>query len=103
MFLILGVSTSIPILHLAFFGNYVNGFDKMPHLIFWYLGGIIYVAGGLFFVTRIPEKFIPNKFDYCFHSHNILHICVVIAFILHYFGALDSYNYRVENKCPLEY
>ena len=78
LFLILGVSTSIPIFHLAFFGKYVNGFESKPHLIFWYIGGIIYVLGGLFFVTRIPEKYIPNKFDYCFHSHNNLHICVLL-------------------------
>ena len=101
MFLILGVSTSIPILHLSIFGKYVNGFEKMPHLIYWYIGGVIYVCGGLFFVTRLPEKYIPNKFDYFFHSHSNLHLCVVLAFIAHYFGALDSYYYRVNNKCPV--
>ena len=101
MFLILGISTAIPMLHLALFGKYVNGFDKKPHLIYWFIGGIIYVCGGLFFVSRIPEKYIHNKFDYCLHSHNNLHLCVLIAFIFHYVGALDSYYYRAENKCPI--
>ena len=100
LFLILGVSTAIPILHLAFFGKYVIGFEETPHLIFWYIGGIVYVLGGLFFVTRIPEKYIQNKFDYCLHSHNNLHICVLFAFISHFFGALDSFYYRQNNKCP---
>ena len=50
LFLILGISTSIPILHLAFFGKYVVGFEKKPHLIFWYIGGILYFIGGLFFI-----------------------------------------------------
>ena len=76
LFLILGVSTSIPIFHLAFFGKYVNGFEAKPH-------------------------YIPNKFDYCFHSHNNLHICVLLAFIFHFFGALDSFYYRQNNKCPV--
>ena len=100
MFLILGVSTSIPIFHLIFFGKYVSGFEKVPKFYYWEIGGIIYIIGGLFFVTRIPEKYFPNKFDYCLHSHNNLHICVVIAFIIQYFGALDSYYYRVDYKCP---
>ena len=100
LFLILGVSTSIPILHLAFFGKYVKGFEEKPYLIFWYIGGIVYVLGGLFFVTRIPEKYIPNKFDYCFYSHNNLHICVLLAFIFHFLGAMDSFYYRQNNKCP---
>ncbi len=101
LFLILGISTAIPILHLAFFGKYVIGFEAKPYLIFWYIGGIIYVIGGLFFVTRIPEKYIPNKFDYCFHSHNNLHICVLLAFICQFFGALDSFYYRQNYKCPV--
>ena len=103
LFLILGVSTSIPILHLAFFGKFVKGFEEKPYLIFWYIGGIVYVLGGLFFVTRIPEKYIPNKFDYCFYSHNNLHICVLLAFIFHFLGAMDSFYYRQNNKCPLVY
>ena len=103
LFLILGVSTSIPILHLAFFGKYVKGFEEKPYLIFWYIGGIVYVLGGLFFVTRIPEKYIPNKFDYCFYSHNNLHICVLLAFIFHFLGAMDSFYYRQNNKCPVVY
>ncbi len=103
LFLILGVSTSIPILHLAFFGKYINGFEAKPYLIFWYIGGIVYVLGGLFFVTRIPEKYVPNKFDYCFYSHNNLHICVLLAFISHFIGALDSFYYRQNNKCPFVY
>ena len=103
LFLILGVSTSIPILHLAFFGKYISGFEEKPYLIYWYIGGIVYVLGGLFFVTRILEKYIPNKFDYCFYSHNNLHICVLLAFIFHFLGALDSFYYRQNNKCPLIY
>ena len=91
LFLILGVSTSIPILHLAFFGKYVKGFEAKPYLIFWYIGGIVYVMGGLFFVTRIPEKYIPNKFDYCFHSDNNLHICALLAFIFHFCGAFINF------------
>ena len=65
--------------------------EAKPHLIFWYIGGIVYVMGGLFFITRIPEKYIPNKFDYCFHSDNNLHICALLAFIFHFCGAFINF------------
>lgn len=101
MFLVLGVSTAIPIFHCIFFGDYIKGFNNQPHFFYWVLGGIFYVFGGLFYVLRIPEKYFPLTFDYCFYSHNILHIFVLTGFILHYFGSLDSYYYRLNNKCPI--
>lgn len=101
MFLALGVSTAFPIFHLALFGNHITGFVNKPYLIYWYLGGISYVLAGLFFVLRIPEKYFPYTFDYWGNSHNLLHTFVVLGFVLHYLGALDSYYYRLNNKCPV--
>lgn len=101
MFLLLGISTAIPIFHLALFGDYVIGFHNKPYLCFWYWGGIAYVVGGIFYVLRVPEKYVPNKFDYIGQSHNLLHSFVLLGFIFHFFGALDSYYYRLDNKCPV--
>lgn len=101
LFLLLGVSTSIPIFHLIFFGDHVTGFGPGPKLYYWEIGGAIYILGGLFYVFRFPEKRYPIKFDLFGHSHNILHIGVLLGFGFHYFGALDSYYYRLNNKCPL--
>lgn len=100
LFLTLGISTAIPILHLAFFGKYVNGFEKSPHLIFWYLGGISYVTGALIYIQRIPEKCRPGKHDIFGASHQIFHLLVVVGVVLHYLGSVDSYYYRAENACP---
>lgn len=100
MFLILGISAGVPVIHLALLGDKIIGFDVKPYLIYWYLGGIIYVLGGVIYVIRLPEKFFPNKFDYCGSSHNILHTCVLFGFLFHYLGALDSYYYRLNNRCP---
>ena len=100
IFLTIGISTAFPILHLAFFGkSTVDGFKKQPKLFYWYFGGISYVLGGLIYTLRIPEKYIKNKFDYFGASHQILHCFVVLGFILHYLGCLDSYYYRADNKC----
>ena len=100
IFLTIGVSTAFPILHLAFFGkSTVDGFKKQPKLFYWYFGGISYVLGGLIYTLRVPEKYIKNKFDYLGASHQFLHCFVVLGFILHYLGCLDSYYYRIDNKC----
>ncbi|XP_041379376.1 heptahelical transmembrane protein 2-like [Gigantopelta aegis] len=29
-----------------------------------------------FFVSKIPERFSPGKFDYLFHSHQLFHVTV---------------------------
>ena len=100
IFLTIGISTAFPILHLAFFGkSTVDGFKKQPKLFYWYFGGISYVLGGLIYTLRVPEKYIKNKFDYLGASHQFLHCFVVLGFILHYLGCLDSYYYRIDNKC----
>ena len=100
IFLTIGISTAFPILHLAFFGkSTVDGFKKQPKLFYWYFGGISYVLGGLIYTLRVPEKYIKNKFDYFGASHQFLHCFVVLGFVLHYLGCLDSYYYRIDNKC----
>ena len=55
------------------------------------------------YTLRIPEKYFQGKFDYIGASHQILHIFVNVGFILHYLGCVDSYYYRVENKCPVKF
>ena len=99
-FLTIGISTSIPILHLTFFPNTISGFYDSPHLKYWYYGGLSYVIGGIIYILRIPEKYFKGKFDIIGHSHQILHLFVVLGFILHYLGCLDSYYYRLNRECP---
>jgi adiponectin receptor len=100
LFLCLGISAGIPIINLIFFRDSIKGFDELPRLLFWYIGGISYVFGTLLFINRFPEKWKPGKFDYFGSSHQLFHICVVIGSISHYFGCLDSYYYRLNNTCP---
>ena len=99
-FLTIGISTSIPILHLTFFPKNIYGFYDTPNLKYWYYGGLSYVVGGTIYVLRIPEKYWKGKFDIIGHSHQILHLFVDLGFILHYLGCLDSYYYRLNRQCP---
>ena len=97
LFLIFGLCSGIPILHMAFFGDRIEGYGEGIKLLNWYLGGISYVVGALFYILRFPEKKFPIKFDYFGASHQIFHILVFFGALFHFLGSLDAYNYRFKN------
>jgi channel protein (hemolysin III family) len=68
LFLALGLSAAIPIFHLIFFRSTVRGFDTMPRLTFWYIGGISYVSGALMYIKRIPERYPDITINDCFNA-----------------------------------
>ena len=39
--------------------------------------GLFYCLGPLVYATRIPERWLPGKFDFAGHSHQLFHILVV--------------------------
>ena len=94
LFLIFGLCTGIPVLHMAFFGDKIKGYTSGLKLINWYLGGISYVVGALLYILRYPEKKFPGKFDYIGASHQLFHILVFFGAFFHFFGSIDAYNYR---------
>ena len=94
IFLIFGLCTGIPVLHMAFFGDKIKGYGPGLRLIYWYLGGISYVLGALLYILRYPEKKYPGKFDYIGASHQLFHILVFFGAFFHFFGSIDAYNYR---------
>ena len=97
IYLIFGLCTGIPVLHMAFFGDTIEGNAPGIKLIYWYLGGISYVVGALLYILRFPEKKFPKKFDYIGASHQIFHVLVFLGALFHFLGSLDAYNYRFEN------
>ncbi len=99
LFLTLGISAGIPIIHLALFSDTISGFNNFPYLFNWYAGGISYITGALIYILRIPERFRPGKHDIWGSSHQIFHMFVLLGVIFHYFGCLDSYYYRIDNRC----
>lgn len=48
----------------------------------------LYIAGALIYAFRFPERFLPGKLDIWGHSHQIFHVCVVVAAIVHYKGII---------------
>ncbi|XP_078443277.1 heptahelical transmembrane protein ADIPOR1-like [Wolffia australiana] len=48
---------------------------------------VSYAVGTLFYVTRVPERWKPGRFDIAGHSHQIFHILVVAGAVAHYAAA----------------
>ena len=94
LFLIFGLCTGVPILHMAFFGDYIEGYGDDIILLNWYLGGISYIIGAIFYILRFPEKQFPGRFDYFGASHQIFHVLVFFGALFHFMGSLEAYNYR---------
>merc|ERR1711920_125261 len=92
IFNILGFSVLLPLIHLIIDQMYLTGSKnedgkllgfyeviKMFRLDYLIYQGFLYVLGVAAFVTRYPEKLYRRTFDFIGHSHNILHIFVVLA------------------------
>lgn len=48
------------------------------------LMGVLYGLGAVIYVTRIPERWMPGKFDIAGHSHQLFHVLVVAGAYTHY-------------------
>lgn len=60
--------------------------------------GLLYVIGALLYANRIPERLLPGKCDYVFQSHQIFHVLVVLAALVHLNGINSMANYHMEVK-----
>lgn len=99
LFLVFGLCAGIPVFHIKLFGHKLNGYNSELRFLYWYLGGITYVIGGIIYIIRFPERKYPGKFDYIGSSHQLFHITVVLAAYFHYLGSLDAYYSRFNNLC----
>jgi adiponectin receptor len=54
------------------------------------------------FALRVPERWKPGAFDLFFSSHQLFHICVVVAALVHYKGILVMVAWRDgAGGCPV--
>jgi len=88
----LGLLSAIPFIHQSVFVS--NRY--LPHLdlFYWIFGGILYIAGATIYMLRLPERFFPGLFDIFGSSHQIFHIFIVIAAVMTYYAALQSFYNR---------
>lgn len=100
IFLSLGFYGLVPVSHLVWrFGL----FD--PHVTVMIgpllLMGLLYTLGAVIYATKFPERFYPGRFDVWCSSHQLWHICVVAAALVHFVNALQHYEWRWNTTCDL--
>jgi channel protein (hemolysin III family) len=61
------------------------------------LMGFLYISGALMYGFRIPERYFPGRFDLVFASHQIFHMCVNAACIVHYLTVVTHYRWRLDH------
>lgn len=80
VFLTFGLSNVIPCLHWYMIAE--------PDFVFSFylvvLQGLLYVVGAVIYARRVPEKYYAGKCDLWPQSHQIFHIFVTIAAVVHY-------------------
>lgn len=63
--------------------------------------GAFYGLGALFYATRVPERWLPGKFDIAGHSHQIFHVLVILGALTHYFSGLVYLQWRDLRGCSV--
>jgi adiponectin receptor len=76
----------------------LHRFDLWP----WATGGAFYVIGAVLYALNWPECWSKKgRFDYIGNSHNIFHVCIVIAALVHWFGSVRCFHERQLFVCPV--
>ncbi|KAJ2760660.1 hypothetical protein IWQ56_005434, partial [Coemansia nantahalensis] len=79
----------VPTIHAAVLNGYSTAVDSMS---LWYVLGmcLLYFVGTVAYAFKLPERFRPGKHDVFLHSHQIFHVFVVVAALLHYVGIIRA-------------
>ncbi|KAG5535487.1 hypothetical protein RHGRI_023305 [Rhododendron griersonianum] len=86
-----------PIMHKLFlFWNRPEALHTTGYEI---LMGLFYGMGALIYATRIPERWMPGKFDIAGHSHQLFHVLVVAGAYTHYRAGLVYLRWRDLEGC----
>jgi adiponectin receptor len=93
VFSVLALTTMLPILH----GIGQLGWRRASVEIGaqWYLAeGMVLLFGVSCFVGRLPERISPGSFDIWGHSHQVHHMCALVAQAFHVIALVVGYEYR---------
>jgi adiponectin receptor len=95
VFALLALTTILPTIH----GTCRRGWDQACKEVgsLWYVTETLVSGLGVtLFVSRVPERLSPGRFDVWGHSHQLHHICALVGAILHLMVLVTSYQYRQE-------
>ncbi|EPS69882.1 hypothetical protein M569_04878, partial [Genlisea aurea] len=97
LFFAMGGSGVAPILHkLILFWNQPEALHTTGYEV---LMGSFYGVGALVYAMRVPERWMPGKFDIAGHSHQVFHVLVVAGAYAHYRAGLVYLRWRDLHGC----
>ncbi|KAG5614548.1 hypothetical protein H5410_014372 [Solanum commersonii] len=97
LFFGMGMSGVAPILHkLVLYWNQPEALHTTGYEV---LMGALYGVGALIYALRVPERWMPGKFDIAGHSHNLFHVLVVAGAYTHYRAGLIYLQWRDQQGC----
>ncbi|UJR21252.1 hypothetical protein I4U23_024347 [Adineta vaga] len=96
LFIVLGLYGAAPATHACI----LYGLPRMFDMGFLYLCimAVTYIGGGVAYAVRIPERFFPGRFDIVGQSHQILHVAVIAAVYLHFYGISCLFHYVIRTE-----
>ncbi|XP_027356938.1 heptahelical transmembrane protein 4-like [Abrus precatorius] len=97
LFFLMGFSGVAPIIHKLILHKHQP--EALQTTGYEILMGVLYGLGALIYVTRIPERWMPGKFDIAGHSHQLFHILVVAGAYTHYHDGLIYLRWRDFQGC----
>ena len=102
MFVLLGVSGMIPVVHgMRLYGG-AAVLDARIGLRWVLAEGAMYILGAGIYAARVPERWVPGRFDLVGASHQIFHCFVVAAAVAHLKGLVVAFDFLHEKgggKC----
>lgn len=97
LFACMGMSGLVPIVHkMLVFGArpeavLTTGYEMVM--------GAFYLAGVVVYATRVPERWMPGKFDLAGHSHQLFHVLVIAGAYAHYLAGVVYLSWRDGEAC----
>ncbi|KAK7194046.1 adiponectin receptor protein 1 [Novymonas esmeraldas] len=80
----------LPTVHM-FFGLPTNE-QTLPLYKGMFLMLVIYCGGMIIYIYQVPERWYPGRFDVWLHSHQLWHVFVLSAAVVHYFTCIGTFQ-----------
>lgn len=97
LFACMGASGLVPIAHkLLVFGARPEAVQTTGYEMA--MGGF-YLAGVVVYGARVPERWMPGRFDLVGHSHQLFHALVIAGAYAHYHAGLVYLSWRDMEQC----
>jgi adiponectin receptor len=95
-FLLFGFSGAAPVVHLSAIYGFVEYWVVLWKL---FLMAFLYTAGAFIYSSRVPERWLPGRFDFFGSSHQIWHLFTIAAALSQLWACISSLNYKQDHPC----